>query len=84
MPAQGTAQGNGSRVENNNALKGQNRFVVKNLVSPFQGWGIFIRIRSPGRCPGLSCFGPFGAAEKRNTKTRQRGECLRALAGASG
>ena len=29
------------RVENNNALKGQNRFVVKNLVSPFQGWGDF-------------------------------------------
>src|SRR5208337_5380088 len=22
-----------------------------------------------GRCPGLSCFGPFGAAEKRDFKT---------------
>jgi hypothetical protein len=38
MPAQGTALGIGSGVENSNALKGQNRFVVKNLVSPFQGW----------------------------------------------
>ena len=36
MPAQGTALGIGSRVENNNALKGQNRFVVKNLVSPYE------------------------------------------------
>ena len=41
MPAQGTALGIGSRVENSNALKGQNRFVVKNLVSPFQGWADF-------------------------------------------
>src|SRR5271157_6606929 len=24
---------------------------------------------SPGRCPGLSCLGPFGAVEERNTKT---------------
>jgi len=38
MPAQGTALGIGSGVEYSNALKGQNRFVVKNLVSPFQGW----------------------------------------------
>jgi|SRR5271157_974589 len=38
MPAQGTALGIGSGVENSNALKGQNRLVVKNLVSPFQGW----------------------------------------------
>jgi hypothetical protein len=29
MPAQGTALGIGSGVENSNALKGQNRFVVK-------------------------------------------------------
>ncbi len=36
MPAQGTALGIGSGVEYSNALKGQNRFVVKNLVSPFQ------------------------------------------------
>jgi hypothetical protein len=36
MPAQGAALGIGSGIENSNALKGQNRFVVKNLVSPFQ------------------------------------------------
>src|SRR5271157_5051770 len=38
MPAQGIALGIGSGVENSNALKEQNRLVVKNLVSPFQGW----------------------------------------------
>ena len=37
-PLAGSALGIGSGVENSNALKGQNRFVVKNLVSPFQGW----------------------------------------------
>ena len=68
MPAQGTALGIGSRVENSNALKGQNRFVVKNLVSPFQGWADFHSDQIPRALPGLSCFGPFGAAEKRNTK----------------
>src|SRR5271157_6473298 len=38
MPAQGIALVIGSGVESSNALKGQNRFLVKNLVSPFQGW----------------------------------------------
>jgi len=27
-----------------------------------------------GRCPGLSCFGPFGAAENRNFKIRKGGK----------
>ena len=37
-----------SAIENSNALKGQNRFVVKNLVSPFQAWAVFsYRIRIP-------------------------------------
>jgi len=53
MPAQGTALGIGSGVENSNALKGQNRFVVKDP----QGVALGI------------CFGPFGVAEKRNTKS---------------
>jgi hypothetical protein len=68
MPAQGTALGIGSRVENSNALKGQNRFVVKNLVSPFQGWANFHSDQIPRALPWAFCFGPFGAAEKRNTK----------------
>src|SRR5271157_5654345 len=38
MLAQGAALGIGSGVENSNGLKGQNRFVAKNVVSPFQGW----------------------------------------------
>src|SRR5271157_4843563 len=69
MPAQGTALGIGSGVENSNALKGQNRFVSRILFRPFRAGRILIRIGSPGRCPGLSCYGPFGAAEKRNIKT---------------
>ena len=75
MPAQGTALGIGSRVENSvensNALKGQNRFVVKNLVSPFQGWGDFHSDQIPRALPWAFCFGPFGAAEKRNTKRHE-------------
>ena len=51
MPAQGTALGIGSGVENSNALKGQNRFVVKNLVSPFQGWVHFHSDRIPRADP---------------------------------
>ncbi len=39
------------------------------LFQPF-----FTTKGSPGRCPGLSCFGPFGAEEKRNAKTSQGGE----------
>src|SRR5208283_4222375 len=39
------------------------------LFRPFRAGRILIRIGSPGRCPGLSCFGPFGAAEKRDFKT---------------
>ena len=78
MPAQGTALGIGSRVENSNALKGQNRFVVKNLVSPFQGWADFHSDQIPRADPASGvppawafCFGPYGAAEKRNTKRKK-------------
>ncbi len=77
MPAQGTALGIGSRVENSvensNALKGQNRFVVKNLVSPFQGWADFHSDQIPRALPWAILFGPFGAAEKRNTKSSEPG-----------
>ena len=73
MPAQGTALGIGSRVENSNALKGQNRFVVKNLVSPFQGWADFHSDQTPRALPWAFCFGPLGAAEA-NTKTSQGGD----------
>ena len=50
-PASGSALGIGSGVENSNALKGQNRFVVKNLVSPFQGWVHFHSDRIPRADP---------------------------------
>jgi|GEM_PF-2999906 len=73
MPAQGIALGIGSGVENSNALKGQNRFAVKNLVSPFQGWADSHSDRIPRALPWAFCFGPFGAGEKRNTKTRKKG-----------
>src|SRR5271157_1579215 len=33
----------------------------------------------PGRCPGLSCFGPFGAVEKRNNKIPSRASMLSAF-----
>ncbi len=51
MPGQGIALGIRSDVENSNALKGQNRFVVKNLVSPFQGWADFHSDRIPRADP---------------------------------
>ena len=67
MPAQGTALGIGSRVENNNALKGQNRFVVKNLVSPFQGWDLHSD-QIPRALPwAFLSRAPLGR-QKRNTK----------------
>src|SRR5271157_5194792 len=72
MPAQGTALGTGAGVENSNALKGQNRFVVKNLGSPFQGWADSHSDRIPRALPWAFGFGPFGAEEKRNTKKRKR------------
>jgi hypothetical protein len=64
MPAQGTALGIGSRVENNNALKGQNRFVVKNLVSPFQGWGDFHSDQIPRALPWAFLFRPLRGGRK--------------------
>jgi hypothetical protein len=80
MPAQGAALGIGSGIENSNALKGQNRFVVKNLVSPFQAWADSHSDRIPRADPAsgvppawASFFGPFGAAEKRNTKITKGG-----------
>src|SRR5208337_4702364 len=77
----GAALGIGSGVENSNALKGQNRSWSRILFRPFRAGRILVRIGSPGPTPqagfpppGLSCFGPFGAAEKRNTKTSQGGK----------
>src|SRR5208282_1843376 len=49
------------------------RVLSVELFRPFRAGRILIRIGSPGRCPGLFCFGPFGAPEKRNTKTRLAG-----------
>ena len=67
MPAQGTALGIGSGVENSNALKGQNRFVVKNLVSPFQGWADSHSDRIPRALPWAFLFRPLRGSRKRNT-----------------
>ena len=79
MPAQGTALGIGSRVENSNALKGQNRFVVKNLVSPFQGLGRFSFGSDPQGRPrkrGSPRLGfPVSAPSGRQ---KQRQKCYRA------
>jgi hypothetical protein len=76
VPAQGTALGIGSRVENSNALKGQNRFVVKSriLFRPFRAGRIFIRIRSPGRCPGLSVSAPSGRQKSATPKLAKGGK----------
>ena len=74
MTAQGNALGTRSGDEKSHALKGHNKCVDKNLVSPFQGWADSHSDRIPGRCPGLSCFGPFGAAESATTKARLRGD----------
>ena len=79
MPAQGTALGIGSRVENSvensNALKGQNWFVVKNLVSPFQGWADFHSDQIPRADPASGVppawaflFRPLRGGRKRNTR----------------
>jgi hypothetical protein len=64
MPAQGTALGIGSGVENSNALKGQNRFVVKNLVSPFQGWADCHSDRIPRTLPWAFLFRPLRGGRK--------------------
>jgi hypothetical protein len=57
--------------------------VVKNLVSPFQGWADFHSDQIPRADPASGvppawafCFGPFGAAEKRNTKRENGGPYL--------
>src|SRR5271157_6072675 len=80
IPAQGAALGIGSGVENSNALKGQNRSWSRILFRPFRAGRILIRIGSPGPTPqagfpppGLSCFGPFGAAEKARLQNLRRG-----------
>src|SRR5208282_3825371 len=64
MPAQGTALGTGAGVENSNALKGQNRFVVKNLVSPFQGWADSHSDRIPRAMPWAFLFRPLRGGRK--------------------
>jgi hypothetical protein len=64
MPAQGTALGIGSGVENSNALKGQNRFVVKNLVSPVQGWTDSHSDRIPRALPWAFLFRPLRGGRK--------------------
>ena len=64
MPAQGTALGIGSGVENSNALKGQNRFVVKNLVSPFQGCADSHSDRIPRALPWAFLFRPLRGSRK--------------------
>ena len=71
------------------ALKGRNRrfdlrpYAVKgldaieaedrSLLRPFRALSLGCFPGFPGRCPGLSCFGPFGATETRNFKTKHRG-----------
>src|SRR5271157_3444470 len=72
MPAQGTALGIGSGVENSNALKGQNRFVVKNLVSPVQGWADSHSDRIPRALPWAFLFRPLrGGRKARLQKSRE-------------
>src|SRR5271157_3352061 len=80
MPAQGIALGIGSGVENSNALKGRTGLWSRILFRPFRAGRILIRIGSPGPTPqagfpppGLSCFGPFGAAEKARLQNLRRG-----------
>jgi len=74
MPAQGTALGTGSGVENNNALKGQNRFVVKNLVSPFEGWADSQSDRIPRALPWAFQFRPLrGGGKAQHKKCLSRG-----------
>ena len=72
MPAQGTALGIGSRVENSNALKGQNRFVVKNLVSPFQGWADFHSDQIPRALPWAFLFRPLPSRHMSGRLTRSQ------------
>ena len=73
MPAQGTALGIGSRVENSNALKGQNRFVVKNLVSPFQGWADFHSDQIPRALPWAFLFRPLRGGRKEQHQNCEAG-----------
>jgi hypothetical protein len=49
------------------ALKGQHHGAPQPVVLPFQGESRMAAFSNPGRCPGLICFRPFGA---RNRKTR--------------
>src|SRR5271157_2515463 len=73
MPAQGTALGTGAGVENSNALKGQNRFVVKNLVSPFQGWADSHSDRIPRAMPWAFLFRPLRGGRKAQLQNLRRG-----------
>jgi hypothetical protein len=73
MPAQGIALGIGSGVENSNALKGQNRFVVKNLVSPFQGWVDFHSDRIPRALPWAFLFRPLRGGRKAQHQKAEEG-----------
>ena len=74
MPAQGTALGIGSGIENSNALKGQNRFVVQNVVSPFRGWADSHSDRIPRALPWAFLFRPL----RGGTKAQHQGVTWRA------
>ena|SRR5271157_3189696 len=84
MPAQGIALGIGSGVDNSNALKGQNRFVVKNLLSPFQGWADFsfgsdpraLPIGSQGVALGFPVSAPSGRQKSATPKVPTQDENL--------
>src|SRR5271157_218566 len=87
MLAQGAALGIGSGVENSNGLKGQNRFVAKNVVSPFQGWADSRSDRIPRADPASGVppawaflFRPLRGGRKAQHQNFARGERNRSRA----
>src|SRR5208282_1903029 len=64
MPAQGNALGTGSRNKNRPALKGHNKRVDKNIVSPFQGWADSHSDRIPRALPWALLFRPLRGGRK--------------------
>ncbi len=73
MPAQGNALGTGSGDENSRALKGHNRRVVENLVSPLQGWADSHSDRIPRALPWAFLFRPLRGGRKAQPQNSQGG-----------
>ena len=58
----------GTEQETNQALKGRNSLRADTICFALSGLPIGFLISSPGRCPGLICYGPLGAGKSATSK----------------